>query len=182
MTKAPPMGEVVVVMMGVSGSGKSTVGEMLAADLGCAFFEGDDFHPPANVEKMTQGMALTTKDREPWLESIAARIDQLLMTKESAVFSCSALRRPYRDIVIGARPNVVLVYLKGDYDLIKQRLQGRHGHFMPATLLKSQFEALEEPTPDEHPIVVDIAMPPPQICSEILRRLEERCGAKRRSA
>jgi carbohydrate kinase (thermoresistant glucokinase family) len=176
------MGEVVAVLMGVSGSGKSTIGERLAADLGCVFLEGDDFHPAANVAKMKQGIALTTKDREPWLQSIAAKIDELLLTKKSAVFSCSALQRAYRDIIVGDRPHVALVYLKGDYDLIQHRLQGRHGHFMPASLLKSQFDTLEEPTPDEHPIVADIAMPPLEICDQIMRQLQERFGAKRRSA
>src|SRR6185437_389205 len=110
------MGEVVVVLMGVSGSGKSTIGERLAADLGCAFLEGDDFHPAVNVAKMKQGIALTTQDREPWLDSIAAKIDELLLAKKSAVFSCSALQHSYRDIIIGNRPHVALVYLKGDYD------------------------------------------------------------------
>jgi carbohydrate kinase (thermoresistant glucokinase family) len=176
------MGEVVVVLMGVSGSGKSTVGERLADRLDCAFLEGDDFHPPANITKMKQGIALTTRDREPWLTSIATKIDELLLTQKSAVFSCSALQRSYRDIIIGNRPHVALVYLKGDYDLIMHRLQGRHGHFMPAALLKSQFDTLEEPTPDEHPIVADIALPPPEICDLIMRQLEERFGAKRRTA
>jgi carbohydrate kinase (thermoresistant glucokinase family) len=175
-------GEVVVVLMGVSGSGKSTVGERLAEELGCPFLEGDDFHPPGNVEKMKQGIALTTADREPWLTSIAAKIDVLLAARKSAVLSCSALQRAYRDIIVGKRPQVALVYLKGSYDLIRHRLDGRHGHFMPASLLKSQFDTLEEPTPDEHAIVVDIALPPAEICVAILRALEARFGAERRSA
>ena len=179
---AAPVGEIVVVLMGVSGSGKSTVGEKLAAALGCPFLEGDDFHSPANVAKMKQGVALTSEDRAPWLLSIAAKIDDLLLARKSAVFSCSALQRAYRDIIVGKRPHVALVYLKGSYDLILHRLQGRRGHFMPASLLKSQFDTLEEPTPDEHPIVVDIALPPPEICSAILRAVEERFGAQRRSA
>ncbi|HVY97855.1 MAG TPA: gluconokinase [Dongiaceae bacterium] len=174
--------DVVVVLMGVSGSGKSTVGEKLAAELGCPFLEGDDFHPAANVAKMKRGIALTTADREPWLTSIAAKIDDLLREKQPAVISCSALQRAYRDIIIGNRPRVALVYLKGSYDLIRHRLEGRHGHFMPASLLKSQFDALEEPAPDEHPIVVDIALPPAEICAAILHGLEERFGARRRSA
>ena len=175
-------GEVVVVLMGVSGSGKSTVGERHAAALGCPFHEGDDFHPAANVAKMKQGVPLTTADRMPWLEGIAAKIDALLLARQSAVLSCSALQRAYRDIIIGDRPRVALVYLKGSYDLIQHRLEGRHGHFMPASLLKSQFDTLEEPTPDEHAIVVDIALPPPEICAAILRGLDQRFGAQRRSA
>jgi carbohydrate kinase (thermoresistant glucokinase family) len=176
------MGEVVVVLMGVSGSGKTTIGERLASDLGCAFLEGDDFHPAANVAKMKQGIALTTQDREPWLKSIAGKIDELLLTKQSAVLSCSALQRAYRDIIVGDRPHVALVYLRGDYDLILHRLQGRHGHFMPASLLKSQFDTLEEPTPDEHPIVADIELPPPEVCANVERQLEGRFGAKRLTA
>ena len=177
-----PSGEVVVVLMGVSGSGKSTIGERLAADLGCTFLEGDDFHPAANVAKMKQGIPLTAADRAPWLKRIAEKIDELLLMKESAVLSCSALQRAYRDVIIGNRPHVALVYLRGDYDLILHRLQGRHGHFMPSSLLKSQFDTLEEPTPDEHPIVADIALPPPEICALIERQLEERFGAKRQTA
>jgi carbohydrate kinase (thermoresistant glucokinase family) len=179
---APWASEIIVVLMGVSGSGKSTVGEKLAAALGCPFLEGDDFHPPANVAKMKQGIALTTADRAPWLASIAAKIDDLLLTRNSAVLSCSALQRSYRDVIIGDRPHVALVYLKGSYALILDRLQGRHGHFMPASLLKSQFDTLAEPAPDEHAIVVDITLPPPEICAAILRALEERFGAQRRSA
>lgn len=182
MTPPARLGEIVVVLMGVSGSGKSTIGERLAAALGCPFLEGDTFHPAANIAKMQQGIALTTADREPWLKSIAARIDALLLAGQSAVFSCSALQRAYRDLIIGSRQRVALVYLKGSYDMIMQRLEGRHGHFMPASLLKSQFEALEEPAPDEHAIVVDIALPPPEICAAILRGLDERFGARRRSA
>lgn len=182
MTIPARMGEVVVVLMGVSGSGKSTIGERLAADLGCAFLEGDDFHPAANVAKMKKGIALTTADRRPWLSGIAAKIDELLLAKRSAVFSCSALQRGYRDIIIGNRRHVALVYLKGSYDLIMRRLEGRHGHFMPASLLKSQFDTLEEPAPDEHPIVAEIALTPPEICAVIMRQLEMRFGAHRRSA
>jgi carbohydrate kinase (thermoresistant glucokinase family) len=176
------MGEVIAVLMGVSGSGKSTIGERLAADLGCAFLEGDDFHPVANVARMKKGIALTTADRQPWLLAIAAKIDELLQAKKSAVLSCSALQRTYRDIIIGNRPHVVLVYLKGSYDLIIHRLEGRHGHFMPASLLKSQFNTLEEPTPDEHPIVAEIALTPPEICAAIEHQLEQRFSAHRRSA
>ena len=182
MTDPGPVGEFVVVLMGVSGSGKSTIGETLAGDLGCAFLEGDDFHPAANVAKMKQGIALTTADREPWLRSIAAKIDELLLAKQSAVISCSALQRSYRDILIGDRPRVALVFLKGSYDLILHRLQGRHGHFMPPSLLKSQFDTLQEPAPEERAIVVDIALPPAEICAAIERGLAQRFGGKRRSA
>jgi len=182
VTDPARLGEFVLVLMGVSGSGKSTIGERLAADLGCVFLEGDDFHPAANVAKMKNGVALTTADREPWLRAIAAKIDELLLARKSAVFSCSALQRSYRDIIIGNRPHVALVYLKGSYDLIMHRLEGRHGHFMPASLLKSQFDTLEEPTPEEHAIVAEIDRTPPEICAAIEHQLEERFGARRRSA
>ena len=165
---------VVVVMMGVSGSGKSTVAALLAAALGCQFQEGDDLHPRENVEKMRSGTPLSDADRLPWLRKIAEGIDGRRARGECGVVTCSALRRSYRDIIIGDRRDVVLVYLKGSRDLIHQRLIARHEHFMPVALLDSQFATLEEPTPDEHPIVVDVGGKPVEIADVIVRRLEAR--------
>lgn len=167
-------GPVVVVVMGVSGSGKTTVSALLAAALGCQFQEGDDLHPAANVEKMKSGTPLTDTDRLPWLHKIAEEIDGWRARDESGVLTCSALKRSYRDIIIDGRSDVTLVYLRGSYDLIHRRISARHGHFMPAALLDSQFAALEEPTPDEHPITVDVGNRPAEIALEIVHQLQER--------
>src|SRR5262245_8503336 len=131
----------IAVMMGVSGSGKTTIARSVAQRLGWRLVEGDDFHPPANVAKMRAGTPLTDEDRWPWLRAIAAEIDAVRARGEPAVVACSALKRAYRDILIGARPDVVLVYLQGSKPLIAERLAARKGHFMPATLLDSQFAA-----------------------------------------
>jgi carbohydrate kinase (thermoresistant glucokinase family) len=169
---------VIAVVMGVSGSGKTTVSSLLAATLGCQFQEGDDLHPPENVEKMHGGTPLTDADRLPWLREIAEKIDSWRGRRESGVLTCSALKRAYRDLIIGNRPEVTLVYLKGPYDLIRRRMAARHEHFMPMALLDSQFAALEEPTPDEHPITVDIGGRPADIALEIVRQLEKRQGSR----
>jgi carbohydrate kinase (thermoresistant glucokinase family) len=165
---------VIVVLTGVSGSGKSTVAAPLAAALGCQFREGDDLHPRENVEKMHGGTPLTDADRLPWLRRIAEEIDAWRARAECGVLTCSALKRSYRDIIIGDRHDMVLVYLKGSRDLIHQRLVARHEHFMPVALLDSQFATLEEPTPDEHPIIVDVGGKPAEIAHEIVLRLEDR--------
>jgi carbohydrate kinase (thermoresistant glucokinase family) len=165
---------VIALVMGVSGSGKTTVSALLAAALGCQFQEGDDLHPAENVEKMHAGTPLTDSDRIPWLNKIAEEIDGWRARGESGVLTCSALKRSYRDIIIGDRPEVTLVYLKGSYDLIRRRMAARHEHFMPLALLDSQFAALQEPTPDEHPITVDVGGRPTEIVAEIVHQLEER--------
>jgi gluconokinase len=165
---------VIVVVMGVSGSGKSTVATLLAGALGCHFREGDDLHPRENVEKMRSGTPLTDADRLPWLHKIADEIDDWRARRECGVLTCSALKRSYRDIIIGDRCDVVLVYLKGSHDLIHRRIAVRHEHFMPVALLDSQFATLEEPTPDEDPIIVDVGGKPADIAHEILRQLEAR--------
>jgi carbohydrate kinase (thermoresistant glucokinase family) len=164
----------IVVVMGVSGSGKTTVAVLLAAALGCQFQEGDDLHPAANVEKMSRGKPLNDADRLPWLRKIAAEIDGWRSRRESGVLTCSALKRSYRDIIIGDRPDVALVYLKGSYELIHRRMAARQEHFMPVALLDSQFAALQEPAPDEHPIAIDVTGRPAEIVAEIVRELERR--------
>jgi gluconokinase len=136
---------VVVVLMGVSGSGKTTVAALLAAALGCQFQEGDDLHPRENVEKMRSGTPLTDADRLPWLRKIAEEIDGWRARGECGVLTCSALKRSYRDIIIGDRHGVVLAYLKGSRDLIHQRMAARHEHFMPIALLDSQFATWKSP-------------------------------------
>jgi gluconokinase len=165
---------VIAVIMGVSGSGKTTVSVLLSAALGCQFQEGDDLHPAANVEKMRSGIPLTDADRLPWLHEIAEEIDGWRKHGESGILTCSALKRSYRDIIIGDRSDVTLVYLKGSRDLIHRRMAARHEHFMPLALLDSQFATLQEPTPDEHPITVDVGGKPVEIATEIVRQLEER--------
>ena len=170
-TASSPGNTSVVVVMGVSGCGKSTVASMLAHRLNWIFEEGDWFHPPSNIEKMHSGEPLTDEDRWPWLEGIAAWIDATRRAGNRGTVACSALKRAYRDILAGERSDVRIVYLKGDRDLIARRLAARDGHFMPPALLVSQFAALEEPQPDEHAIVVSIAPHPREIVEEIVRRL-----------
>jgi gluconokinase len=164
----------ILVVMGVSGSGKSTIAALLAAALGCRFQEGDDLHPRENVEKMRGGTPLTDADRIPWLRKIAEEIDGWRTRGECGVVTCSALKRSYRDIIIGDHRDVVLVYLKGSPDLIHQRMAARHEHFMPVALLDSQFATLEEPTAEEHPLIVGIGGKPADIAHEIVRQLEHR--------
>ena len=164
----------IVVVMGVSGSGKTTVAKLLADALKCPFLEGDSLHPTANVEKMRSGMPLTDADRLPWLRRIAEEIDAWRQRGRSGVVTCSALKRSYRNILIGDRTDVTLVYLKGSRELIQQRMTARHEHFMPVALLDSQFAILEEPTPHERPIVADVGGAPPEIVAEIVRQLRER--------
>ena len=164
----------IAVVMGVSGSGKTTVAALLAARFGWRFCEGDDLHPRENVEKMRGGTPLTDADRLPWLRRIAGEIDSWRAAGESGVHTCSALKRTYRDIIIGDRSDVALVYLKGSRDLIARRLAARNEHFMPAALLDSQFAALQEPSPDERPIVADVGGSPVEIVDGIARALQGR--------
>jgi gluconokinase len=161
----------VLVIMGVSGSGKTTVGALLAGRLGWHFAEADDFHPAANIAKMRNAIPLEDADRLPWLHAIAAQIDRWRAEGTNGVVTSSALKRRYRDIIIGDRPEVRLVYLKGDHDVIAHRIAARHGHFMPASLLDSQFATLEEPGPEERPIVVSIGNPPSVLVDEIIAAL-----------
>src|SRR5271154_5598520 len=173
---SPPAPRVVIVM-GVSGCGKSTVGALLALRLRWEFEDADWFHPRANVDKMHSGIALTDEDRRPWLDAVAAWIDKTRRSGGHDVIACSALKRRYRDVLIGDRADVRLVYLKGDETLIARRIATRHEHFMPRSLLHSQFEALEEPGPDENPVVVSIEPPPRQIVAQVLSKLSLTGGA-----
>jgi len=160
-----------LLLMGVSGCGKTTIGAALAARLGWAFLEGDALHPPANVAKMAAGTPLDDEDRWPWLHAIAARIDAWRADGVSGVVACSALKRVYRDVLIGARGDVRLAYLRGDRDTIGARLSGRTGHFMPPALLDSQMRTLEEPGADEHPIIMAVGETPEMIVANILEQL-----------
>ena len=169
--KAPPEIPSVIVVMGVSGSGKSTVASMLANRLHWTYEDGDWFHPESNVEKMHHGEPLTDQDRLPWLRAIAAWIDNTRQAGNHGIVACSALKRAYRDILVGERRDVRLVFLKGDRELIGRRIAARDDHFMPATLLDSQFAALEEPAADERPIVVSIAPHPREIVDNIVNAL-----------
>src|SRR5215472_3407654 len=160
-----------IVVMGVSGSGKSTIASMLAHRLRWVYEDGDWFHPKSNVEKMHHGEPLTDEDRWPWLRAIAAWIDQTRNADHHGVVACSALKRAYRDILVGARTDVRLVFLTGTRDLIARRIAARDDHFMPASLLDSQFAALEPPGPEELPIVVSIEPHPRDIVDRIVRAL-----------
>jgi gluconokinase len=162
----------VLVVMGVSGSGKSTIGSQLALALHWDFEDGDWFHPARNIDKMHAGIALTDEDRVPWLIAIADFIDQARCAGTRTVVACSALKHRYRAVIIGKRPDVRLIYLKGDFELISRRIAARHEHFMPPSLLQSQFDALEEPGPDENPIVASVEPRPREIVANILDALK----------
>lgn len=157
----------VAVVMGVAGAGKTTVGERLAERLDWEFAEGDRLHPPENVAKMQSGQPLTDTDRAPWLDAIAAAIDAWRARGACGVITCSALKRQYRRRIIGQRRGVRLVYLDGSRRLIAARLAARRGHFMPASLLDSQFAALEPPGPDENPITISVDQPADRIVDQI---------------
>lgn len=171
---APPPSPPILVIMGVSGCGKTTIAALLAAMNGWNFQEGDELHPRANVDKMSRGIPLDDADRMPWLSAIAAVIDRWRAHRQPGVVTCSALKRAYRAIIIGERPSVFLVYLKGSRALIGRRMAARHEHFMPTALLDSQFATLEEPGPDERPIVVGVGPSPQAIVAEILSALATR--------
>jgi gluconokinase len=165
-----PVFQMIIIVMGVTGSGKTTVGKLLAPRLGWDFLDADDFHSTANKAKMHQGIPLTDADRIPWLTSMHAKLEQLTTEKRNAVLACSALKRGYRQLLtdgIDAR----IVYLKGSYQFIAERLRTRKGHFADEHILAGQFADLEEPTPDEA-VVVDVTLATETIITEILRRVK----------
>ncbi|MGK9234593.1 gluconokinase [Inquilinus limosus] len=160
----------VIIVMGVSGSGKTTIGKQLARRMGGVFADADSFHPPANIEKMKAGHPLTDEDRWPWLDAMAAQIGQWLADGQPAVLACSALKRVYRDRLVAGRPGVAFLYLSGSEAVIAARLANRKGHFMPPSLLRSQFETLEPPGDGERVVTVDIRHAPRRIVDIAARR------------
>jgi gluconokinase len=162
----------IIVVTGVAGSGKTTVGAMLAGRLGWTYAEADDFHPAANLAKMAAGHPLTDDDRWPWLEAIGRWIDARRAAHEPAVVSSSGLKRAYRDLLRRGRPEVRVVFLDGDRELIEKRLLARQGHFMKAGMLDSQFADLEPPQPDEGVVTIHVDRTPPEVVEEITRALD----------
>ena len=160
----------IVIIFGVSGAGKTTVGKLLARELDWHFLEADDFHPAANIEKMRSGRPLTDKDRWPWLERLRQEIERLLSGGENAVLACSALKRAYRDR-LRVSDDVEFVFLRGDYALVEKQLRSRHGHFMNRALLQSQFDDLEEPQPAEHVLAMELGRTPEAIVERIKTKL-----------
>lgn len=168
----------IVVVMGVSGVGKTTVGERLAGRLGVRFIEGDRFHPPANIAKMSGGAPLDDADRRPWLEALAAELDRSRRAGQGIVLACSALRASYRAILRGGHDDVEFVFLDGIKTLVQDRLAARHDHFMPSALLDSQYAALEAPNGGERAIRIAVEGAPDAIVDAVLQQLRR----SRRSA
>jgi len=170
-----------LIVMGVSGSGKSTIGEQLAERLSFSYEDGDKFHPAANVAKMKAGYPLTDEDRWPWLQAIANEIDRVCKAGQRAVIACSALKRTYRDVLVHGRTDVRIIFLEGNKGLIASRLAQRKGHFMPPGLLESQFKTLEPPGIGENSVTVSIDGSVEAIVDAIVRQLELGCGNPRQN-
>src|ERR1043166_587852 len=163
---------VVVIVFGVSGTGKTTVGNRLARDLGWHFYEADDFHSRANIDKMKRGIPLNDQDRQPWLARLRKVIERSLANNENAVLACSGLKRKYRRR-LRVDAEVKFVFLRGDYELVRKQLARRRGHFMRPELLKSQFDALEEPRPNEETIVIQLGQSP----RDLVRKIKDALAA-----
>ena len=171
MGKTPSKAPCALVVMGVSGSGKSTIADILAERIGWTFEDGDKFHPASNVAQMHAGQPLTDEDRWPWLRAIAAEINRACAAGEHLVIACSALKRAYRDILVQGRKDVRIVFLDGSQQLIASRLAKRKGHFMPPDLLPSQFRTLEPPGSDENPVTVSIDASIEAVIDDIVQQL-----------
>ncbi len=156
------------IVMGVSGSGKTTLGRALAERLGWEFYDADDFHPPANIAKMAAGIPLKDADRAPWLDALHDLIAACLKEKRPAVLACSALKERYRQRLLDGNPGVQIIYLKGSYDLIRQRMEQRSGHYMKPAMLQSQFETLEEP---RDALTLDCSLPVEELVKQVLARI-----------
>jgi carbohydrate kinase (thermoresistant glucokinase family) len=161
----------ILIVMGVSGSGKTTVGRLAAERLEWRFLEADDYHPPENVQKMARGEPLDDADRLPWLHALAAELDEARRRGESVVLACSALKRAYRRILGVGRDDVAIVHLAGEREVILERMARRRGHYMPPDLLDSQFEALEPPEGDERALALDVRDPPERLASQAVEWL-----------
>jgi len=167
------VGKTVLVLMGVSGSGKTTIAVELQRVLGWPYIDGDDLHPAANVEKMRAGHPLNDEDRRPWLQAIARWIDDRLAAREPGIITCSNLKRAYREITVGSRKGASLIYLKGEERLIADRISQRKHQYMPSSLLRSQFETLEEPGADEHAVVVSVRGSVGETVAELLNNVAD---------
>jgi gluconokinase len=163
----------VVIIFGVAGAGKTTIGEFLAQELHWKFYDGDDFHPPANIDKMERGIPLTDEDRQPWLESLREAIERSLAVSENAVLACSALKKKYRDL-LRVNTDVKFVFLRGSRARIAEQLKHRRGHFMNPELLDSQFADLAEPAPSEDVLTVEIGADPRDVAEKIKVSLRKR--------
>ena len=181
MTDRPESAPCALIVMGVSGSGKSTIAAELAKKLSWTFEDGDRFHPAGNVAKMSAGHPLTDEDRWPWLRAIAAEIERVCRAHGHVVIACSALKRAYREVLVRGRDDVRIVFLNGNHDLIAERMARRKGHFMPPGLLDSQFSALEPPQADENPVTVSIDAPVESIVEDIVRQLGRGISREKRA-
>lgn len=154
--------------MGVSGSGKTSIGQSLSSELGWSFFDGDDYHPPKNVQKMSQGIPLSDEDRFQWLENLSKLLHEKLLAGENIILACSALQRSYRQQLRLNRTDLSFIYLEGDFELIWKRMQSRPDHYMKPGMLESQFEILEPP---ENALIIEIDRPVPEIVQEIINSI-----------